>query len=122
MRINNRTLLGEKMEDSSLVYNAAKIKIRTDSCNNIKNSIDACSSFKIGKTGQKLEDRFKEYENEYDNIEEIYSSSNKTLIDDLEKWLITYFQEYSPGCDNEQNGGGDMDISDMYRIYIVIKN
>jgi hypothetical protein len=93
----------------------------------IKDIVPLCSRFKIGKTGQDLKARFdSEYKERYDRIEEVHSSSKKKEVDKLEKDLIEYFQnsdEYSSKCDNEQTGGGEMDIeSGTYFIYVVVKD
>lgn len=113
------------MKNDMKAFNLARKKRETDSCDIIKESVGVCTNFKIGKTGQKLEDRFKEYKNEYDDIIEVYSSSEKAWVDNLEEMLITYFQKeknYSSKCDNKQGGGGnDMGISGKYYIYIVRK-
>lgn len=77
------------------------------------------SGFKIGKTGQKLQDRYSgAYSHLYENYGEIYSSFNKAFIDNLEKYLIERFFEL-PNCDNENEGGGEMTNSNVYIAYIV---
>ena len=102
------------------------IKPKTDSIERIKEIVATCCRFKIGKTGQSLPDRFDiEYKDLYDRIELVYSSSSKVEIDNLEKWLIGYFQElklYASKCDNEAVGGGEMEDSSTYHIYVVVKD
>lgn len=91
----------------------------------IKDISDKHSSFKIGKTGQELSDRFdSEYKEDYDKIIPICSSPKKEIIDQWEEELITYFQnddDYIDKCDNDAIGQGDMRQSKKYRIYIVVK-
>lgn len=81
--------------------------------------------FKIGKTGQALEERFdSEYSELYDNIRQICASDDKKAIDDLERRLIVYFTTRSPSrnkCDNDQEGGGEMGKAEKYLIYVVYK-
>lgn len=101
------------------------IRIRTDCIDRIKEFVAGCSHFKIGKTGQDIHDRFDaKYKDDYERVEAVYSSPSRMIIDDLEKWLIEYFQtlgEYSRKCDNRAVGGGDMDSSDNYTLYVVVK-
>lgn len=79
---------------------------------------DNISSYKIGKTNQKLSERFdSEYQNDYDDIKLIYESKDTDLIDWLEKELIELYR-YKPKCDNKQLGGGPNGAT---QIYIVIK-
>lgn len=99
-----------------------------ESKNAINNIIDANPEccFKIGKTSQLLETRFRQgYEDEYDSIHPIYMSTDGELIDKLEKDLIQYYMNYFPTrCDNQQVGGGpdEEDIALVGRIYLVIRN
>jgi hypothetical protein len=80
------------------------------------------AKFKIGKTGQKLQDRFSsEYAEEFDEILPICSHKDKNVIDKLEKQCIEYFTEQHSRCENDQTGGGDMgEESDKYRLYVVV--
>ena len=76
------------------------------------------SSYKIGKTKQKLSERFNsEYQDEYDEIKLIYQSNNTDLIDWLEEELIRTYMNKSK-CDNNQIGGGPDGAT---QIYIVLK-
>lgn len=90
----------------------------------IKDYANKFSHFKIGKTGQKLSDRFdSEYKAEYNSIICIYNNTNSDIIDKLEKVLINHFQnndDYKHMCDNDAVGGGNMDESAMYQVYIVV--
>jgi molybdopterin converting factor small subunit len=105
-------------------YNDIRVKI--DCIDRIKEIVAGSSHFKIGKTGQDIHERFDaNYRDDYKRIETVYSSTSKTVIDDLEKWLIEYFQtldKYSRRCDNKVVGGGDMDFSDKYTLYVVVKD
>jgi len=107
-----------RMEDQRINFEGAIEKIQ--------GIADGNSIFKIGKTGQKLEDRFSgEYESDYDKIIPICKSSNANTIDIWEKGLINHFQnddDYKDKCDNIAVGGGNMDVeSGTYRIYVVVK-
>ncbi len=100
---------------------------KNETIKKIKNIIANYSRFKIGKTGQNLNDRFKsEYKNDYDEIIEVFKSSNKNEVDSLEVYLINYIKnmkEYSSKCDNERLGSGEMGTkSKAYYVYVVVKN
>lgn len=81
--------------------------------------------FKIGKTSQPLEIRFKNgYAEDYDKIIQVYMSNDAALIDWLEKVLIEeYMSDYPLRYDNKQIGGGpdEEDIALVGMIYIVVK-
>jgi len=77
------------------------------------------SNFKIGKTGQTIEDRYnQEYSDVYDFYEEVGYSTTAENIDNFEKYLIDRFQSF-PNCDNEEVGGGEMTDSDRYIVYLM---
>ena len=77
--------------------------------------------YKIGKTGEKLKDRFnKGYKKEYDDIFPVQLSITKEYINLLEKILIFAFKD-TPKCENEQKGGSDMVDATTYKVYIVVK-
>ena len=77
------------------------------------------TSFKIGKTGQTLKDRFdQEYAEQYKSILTVGTAPDKTTIDGFEKYMIKRFGNL-PNCDNEQVGGGEMATSSQYRVYVV---
>ncbi len=97
-----------------------------DAISKIEEYIDGCSKFKIGKTGQEPKERFEseDYRGNYGRIEEVHSSNEKDVIDNLVKALIKHFRadkEYSKRCDNVAVGGSDMDASEKYYVYVVIK-
>lgn len=77
------------------------------------------SNFKIGKTGQSIEERYnQEYSDIYASYEEIVSSLTPEIIDNFEKYLIERFQNIA-NCDNEQSGGGKMAKSNRYIVYLM---
>lgn len=85
------------------------------------------TNFKIGKTTQQVDDRYRQgYEKEYDEIHLVYSSSDGALIDWLEKQLISEFMEtYGVRCDNNQIGGGPNcadNKDDQSYLYLVTKH
>jgi len=102
------------------------VRIRVDAVQKIQTIAKSCSHFKIGKTGQALADRFdSEYKETYDRIEPIYRSSQKSEVDELEAYLIEYFQaldKYVGQCDNKAVGGGEIDSSSTYYVYVVAKD
>lgn len=75
--------------------------------------------FKIGKTGQSIEDRFnEEYADVYNDHKVIGTSADKETINEFEEYMINRFMEL-PNCDNQQVGGGEMRDSNSYLVYIV---
>ena len=77
------------------------------------------SNFKIGKTGQSIEERYnQEYSDKYDYYEVVSYSPNTETIGKFEEYLIDRFQNFT-NCDNVQVGGGEMTVSDEYIVYIV---
>ena len=75
--------------------------------------------FKIGKTGQTVEDRYsQEYADDYDYCKIIGSAKEASVIDNFEKYMIERFKG-KPNCDNEQIGGGEMTKSDKYIVYLM---
>ena len=81
--------------------------------------LESLSNFKIGKTGQTIEERYnEEYADTYSYYETIGSSENKTTIDNFEKYMIERFMNL-PTCDNEQDGGGEMTDSNKYIVYLM---
>lgn len=88
-----------------------------------------CNHFKIGKTTQKLNDRFSEnYKEEYDCIELLLNAEEDgELIDWLEEEMIQYcLEEYGKECDNEQVGGGPTCVDNASKqntakLYVVFR-
>lgn len=117
-----------------------KLRIKKAAIKKIQDVASKCSHFKIGKTGQNLSDRFdSEYKSIYDRIVLVHKSNDSTEVDDLEKDLIKYFKENwvlelkrevkkirtgktISNCDNDAIGGGEMDDSDTYYVYVVVKD
>lgn len=95
----------------------AKIKITGILMNNYG------KKFKIGKTGQNLEERFDSiYKKQYSHIFMIYTDADKKLIDNMEKDLIEYYMKYYKGqCANDQIGGGESCDGELSHLYIVIE-
>lgn len=93
----------------------------------VKNIIEKCSSFKIGKTGEALDERRAQpdYVDEYPYIESVYKSANKGEVDEMESYLIgRYF--LNEKCDNLKSGirsKNDTMRSDAteYNVYVVWK-
>ena len=78
-------------------------------------------SFKIGKTGQTLKERFdQEHSKNYKHSAEVCYSSMAGDIDRYEEQIIACFKNY-PNNDNDQKGGGEMTKSNSgrYIVYIV---
>lgn len=92
----------------------------------IKSAETYWSHFKIGKTGNTVEERSVEpdYINDYDGIIELYISSSKQLVSDMEAALIDSFKN-DPKCDNGKGGkqslNDKMADSDKYVVYLVFK-
>ena len=87
--------------------------------NTLEPKLKAYTNFKIGKTGQKIPERFnQEYSRDYQFYEVIESSPKAEIVDSCEKDLIEHFFEF-PNCDNDQIGGGEMTESEWYFVYIV---
>ncbi len=85
---------------------------------NIKAKIASAKSFKIGKTGQSVKERFdQEHFKTYKYYACMGTSSDAKVIDELELYLIKQFIGYKNN-DNDQHGGGEMTKSSLYSIYI----
>jgi hypothetical protein len=108
----------------------------TDGTNYVRSAVDAdqknhaiaanCSHFKIGKTGRNLTDVFNsDFKDAYDRIEVIHETHLKAEADELESYLIDHFQshdKYACECDNKDKDAQKMRDSDVYYIYVVVKN
>ena len=85
----------------------------------LQDRIHKFTNFKIGKTGQSIQERYnEEYSSDYSHFEEIGYSDNSENIDKFEEYLIERFMHLK-NCDNEQVGGGEMTKSDKYLVYLV---
>ncbi|SHJ03352.1 hypothetical protein [Flavobacterium terrae] len=87
--------------------------------NKLEEFIKSISNFKIGKTGQSIEDRFNDkYYDDYAEYYVVGSAKESKVIDNFEKYLIDRFMNHE-NCDNEQIGGGEMTESDNYIVYVM---
>ena len=84
-----------------------------------EDKLESFSQFKIGKTGQTIEERYEEeYSDTYAKYDTIGHSSKSEVIDNFEKYMIERFMGLD-NCDNEQIGGGEMTESDKYIVYVM---
>lgn len=86
--------------------------------------IPNCSSFKIGKTGDTLDDRLNNYNGEYNHIDLVLVGS-KSDVDDIESYLINQYINH-PKCDNKKDGEASNNDSiaenaENYQVYVVWK-
>lgn len=84
--------------------------------------IPNCSSFKIGKTGDTLEDRLNNYNGEYNHIDLVFLGG-ELEVDDMELFLIDKYISH-PKCDNKKDGSASSndtmaEDAEMYKVYIV---
>lgn len=95
----------------------------------IKNVLEKCKSFKIGKTGmnpytKRLEEPDYSQESEYTNIDSLYQSDVSEDVSDMESTMIDEFIT-NPKCENEKDGDSsfndNMADSEIYTTYIVWK-
>lgn len=63
--------------------------------------IKDCKALKIGKTGQKLNDRFRSYTDKYNDITQLTYSSNHEVVSYIEAELIRLYKDDNR-CDNER--------------------
>jgi len=96
-----------------------------ENLNNLLQSIekrithDDILEFKIGSTGQKVEDRLKGADyTDYNNIKEIASGLNAD-IKEAERYLIQYFKNKFEKCKNTLDGAGNID--NVNKLYIAQK-
>ena len=91
----------------------------------IASSIFDVNHFKIGKTGQTIDDRFNKstYKDDYKGIIPLHTSEDPDEISQLEADLIEEFKsnsKYDSICDNERTTDKDeMKDSDSYALYMV---
>lgn len=91
----------------------------------IQEIADRCEHFKIGKTGETIQDRGNQpsYQ-DYDCIQSLFESNSAALISTLEKNFINKFKDH-PKNDNDKGGRQSlfdkMTDSDAYHLYIVWK-
>ncbi len=92
----------------------------------VKNIADKYSSFKIGKTGDTLENRKKEPNyDDYADLIEVGTHTLKSKVETWERSLIEHFlqdEDYKDKCNNLRGGsGGRMRDSGTYRLYVAVK-
>ncbi len=104
-------------------YAAFKIACnRVNAMKSIETIIPQCSSFKIGKTGDALLDRLRNYQNEYSKIRSVFVGT-KSEVDDMESCLIDQFINH-PKSDNKKDGVASNNDSmavnaEKYQVYVV---
>jgi hypothetical protein len=88
--------------------------------------ISECTSFKIGKTGERLLDRLNQpdYNDVYTHIVSVFTGT-KEDVDSMESYLINTYLNH-PKCDNKKDGGASKndtmaDGSEKYQVYVVWK-
>lgn len=86
---------------------------------------DKSDRFKIGKTGETIQDRGNQPDyQEYENIQSLFESNSSAVISILEKSLINKFKD-CPNNDNDKGGRQSlfdkMTNSDSYHLYVVWK-
>ena len=88
--------------------------------------IPLCEIFKIGKTGQPIDDRFdnSDYPKHFDRITEVFRGDKKE-VDDMESYLIDYYKN-NPKCVNGKDGGASNNDpmkpnAKIYYVYVVWK-
>ena len=110
-------MASRKCSNLFLVLDLNKAKSKTEEV--IKN----CKSFKIGKTGQKLNDRFRSYVDKYSDIKQLAYSPNPEVVSYIEAELIKLYKDHSL-CDNERGSVASFkdDMAEdatEYYVYIV---
>lgn len=84
-----------------------------------------CKHFKVGKTGESIQDRGNQPDyQDYDNIQSLFVSNSSAIISALEKKYINSFKDYLNN-DNDKDGRQSlfdkMTNSNEYHLYIVWK-
>lgn len=84
-----------------------------------------CQSYKIGKTGQSVDDRYinSDYPDNYNHIKPIFSGS-KQDASEMESYLIDCCKDHYK-CDNRKDGeasyNDEMADAEVYHVYVVWK-
>ena len=89
----------------------------------IENIAKSSNNFKVGKTGETIQERGNQQDYQaYDNIQSLFSSNSSAVISTLEKTFINRFKDY-PNNDNDKDGRRSlfdkMTDSDTYQLYVV---
>ena len=86
--------------------------------------ISECTSFKIGKTGERLLDRLNQpdYNDVYTHIVSVFTGT-KEDVDGMESYLINTYLNH-PKCDNKKGGDASnndtmAEDADGYHVYVV---
>ena len=86
--------------------------------------IAECTSFKIGKTGERLLDRLNQpdYNDVYTHIVSVFTGT-KEDVDDMESYFINKFISH-PQCENKKDGYASnndtmAEDADGYHVYVV---
>lgn len=87
-----------------------------------------CSKYKIGKTGQALEERFSKYQGkgeDFERIEELYKSKSFDIVSKLESDLIDDYIN-DDKCKNIKDGEHSINDhidseAEVYFVYVVLK-
>lgn len=111
-------MANSKLENLWMACNLANAKKQVEEV--IKN----CESFKIGKTGMTLKERYcsRDYADKYKWIEPLYESSNPDDVSKMEAYLINTYINWTR-CDNEKDGTAsvyDQMVEDATKYYVYI--
>lgn len=76
------------------------------------------SKFKIGETGQEIDDRLKGHG--FTHIEKIVKSKNRELIDDIEHKMIVKFKHWKNNDNTNEGSAGKMSHkAEWYTLYVA---
>lgn len=115
--------VSKNQETNSALLSHAEI---TKVMNKMSSIIKVSCSYKIGKTGERTDERFKNgYEDEYDEIKVLYTDKSPNKVSRMESILIDSCKE-DPKCQNVKDGGHSVndwmtDKNGEYITYIVYK-
>ncbi len=114
--------IGDTIRDAS---EAIRGLLRGIALSKARSIVEKCSNFKIGKTGETLEERFAQpdYYGVYQHIDTLYSSVFQVDVDDMERDLLLKYITH-PKCDNMKDGLTShsdtmRDGAEKYQVYIV---
>lgn len=108
---------------SSLNYATLRVVLnRVNAQKIVDKIINSCSSFKIGKTGDTLDDRLSNYNGKYNHIDSVFFGG-ELEVDDMESYLIDKYIAH-PKCDNKKDGFASSNDTmaknaELYKVYIV---
>ena len=94
----------------------------TNAVDRVSELLPKCQSFKIGKTGDGLNNRLSKYNGEFEEIKDVYKGT-KTEVDDMESILIDKFSVH-PKCKNKKDGAASnndpvAEDAEEYQVYVV---